>query len=221
MARLLLTVFLFVIFSGANGQFKLYEKGHSSYKDGKYTEAISYLSDYLTKSMRDKSIDADVFYIRALSYYKTKDYKNSIPDFEETLLRGHANKGNIYWFLGKSHYELSELDESLNSYNNAIRELSGNHEAKGKLLYERSLVFSRKGDLLMASADIQNAFALQPENPEIKQEYEKLKGSFQASRQTSEPGAAPKKQNNNGTQQNTSVTPVKNDSAEFHCYSAS
>jgi hypothetical protein len=212
MARLTLTFSLLMILLSANGQFKLYEKGHSSYKDGKYTEAITYLSEYLTKSMRDKSIDADVFYIRALSYYKTKDYKNSIPDFEETLLRGHANKGNIYWFLAKSYFELKEFDESLNSYNNAIRELSGNHEAKGKLLYERSLVFSRKGDLLMASQDIQNALALQPQNPEIKQEYEKLKGSFQASRQTSEAAGSPKKQDDKGLKQNTAVT-AKNDAA--------
>lgn len=180
---------LLLLVTGLPGfsQFKLYEKGHSSYKAEKYPEAIAYLSEYLTKSLRDKSIDADVFYIRALSYYKSKDFKNAIPDFEETLLRGHPNKGNIYWFIAKANTALNQPDEAINGYNNAIRELSGNKESKGKLLLERSRVYTTKGEAALAGQDVAAAYALLPQDADIKSEYEKIKGTPLATRQAEAP----------------------------------
>lgn len=180
---------LYLLLIGLPGfsQFKLYEKGHASYKAEKYPEAIGYLSEYLTKSLRDKSIDADVFYIRALSYYKSKDYKNAIPDFEETLLRGHPNKGNIYWFIAKANTALNQPDEAINGYNNAIRELSGNKESKAKLLLERSRVYTAKGDAALAGQDVAAAYAILPQDTDVKREYEKIKGTPLATRQTEAP----------------------------------
>ena len=46
-------------------QFKLYEKGHSSYTSGNYEAAIQNFSEYLTKPTRDKALDVEVFYLRA------------------------------------------------------------------------------------------------------------------------------------------------------------
>lgn len=180
--RYLCFIVLALVAAPTLAQYKLYEKGHASYKAEKYPEAIGYLSEYLSKALRDKSIDAEVFYLRALSYYKTQDYKNAIPDFEETLLRGHPNKGNIYWFSAKSNLALNQLEESLNSYNQAIRELSGNKESKGKLLFERSLVYTQAGNATLAAEDIQAAYQLMPKDPLIKSEYEKLKGTALATR---------------------------------------
>ncbi|MBA4057558.1 MAG: hypothetical protein C0490_22785, partial [Marivirga sp.] len=77
-------------------QFKLYEKGHDSYTSGKYNDAILNFSEYLTKPTRDKSLDVEVFYLRALSYYKSNNFKSAIEDFQETILLDHKNKGNIY-----------------------------------------------------------------------------------------------------------------------------
>jgi tetratricopeptide (TPR) repeat protein len=100
-------IFLFCILSVPGlAQFKLYEKGHDSYTSGKYQDAITNFSQYLTKPTRDKSLDVEVYYLRALSYYKSNDFKNAIPDFEETILLDHANKGNIYWFLAKGYEKM-------------------------------------------------------------------------------------------------------------------
>src|SRR5574339_983247 len=91
--------FITLIFGQACAQFKLYEKGHDSYTAGKYQDAIANFSEYLTKPTRDKALDVEVFYLRALSYYKSNDYKSSIDDFQEAILLNHQNTGNIYWFL--------------------------------------------------------------------------------------------------------------------------
>ena len=98
--------------SVATAQFKLYEKGHDAYTSGQYIEAIKNFSEYLTKGTRDKALDVDVFYLRALSYYKTNQYKEAIGDFQETLLLDHQNKGNFYWFMAKAYDKTNSLNES-------------------------------------------------------------------------------------------------------------
>ncbi len=117
---------VFILSVPAAAQFKLYEKGHDSYAAGKYQDAITNFSQYLTKATRDKSLDVEVFYLRALSYYKSNDFKSAIPDFEETILLDHKNKGNIYWFMAKAYEKMANTKEAINAYNNALRELNDN-----------------------------------------------------------------------------------------------
>jgi tetratricopeptide (TPR) repeat protein len=155
-------------------QFRLYEKGHDSYKAGKYEDAITSLTEYLTKSTRDKSIDIDVFYIRALSHYKLSHYKEAVPDFEETILRGHDNKGNIYWFMAKCYDNLKNDKEAINYYNNAARELRDKPQQKAKLLAERSQLYFRSGDLKSAFNDLRDSQAADPSNADVKTRMERL-----------------------------------------------
>ena len=114
----------------ANAQFKLYEKGHDAYTAGKYNEAITNFSEYLTKPTRDKALDVEVFYLRALAYYKSNDFKNAINDFQESILLNHKNTGNIYWFLAKCYNNTASPAEALNAYTNGIRELDANTDSK-------------------------------------------------------------------------------------------
>lgn len=158
----------------AKGQFKLYEKGHDSYTAGKYANAIENFSQYLTKGTRDKALDVEVFYLRALSYYKSNHFKEAIGDFQETLLLDHSNKGNIYWFMAKCYDKTHALAESVNSYNYALRSLDGNKESKAKLLWERSQVYERMNNLPMAYLDLKTLHALQPAHADAKRELEKL-----------------------------------------------
>jgi len=177
-----------------SAQFKLYEKGHDSYTAGKYNEAISNFSEYLTKPTRDKALDVEVFYLRALSYYKTNNFKNAIEDFQETILLDHKNKGNIYWFMAKSYDKTNSLTESVNAYNYALRELESNKESKGKLLYERSQLHTRMGNLTLAYADLKTVATLQPNNAEVKREIEKLeKQNIAASQTTTVPNTTARK----------------------------
>ncbi len=166
-----------IIFSGSLSgfaQFKLYEKGHDAYTAGRYGEAVSNFSEYLTKPTRDKALDVEVFYLRALAYYKNNDFKNAIDDFQESILLNHQNTGNIYWFLAKSYEKTGSLSESVNAYKNAIRELDANKESKSKMLYERSQIHTKMGNLSLAYADLKALSVLQPGNADAKREMEQL-----------------------------------------------
>ena len=173
--RIVLSFLILIQSSASFAQFKLYEKGHDSYTSGKYEAAIGYFSEYLTKATRDKTIDIDVFYLRALSYYKTKKFAESIPDFEETILRGHTNKGNIYWFMAKAYIDLGQQAEAVNSYANAHRELKSNKEALAKILNERSELHKKMGNNDLAAADLKEAIALhQGGTAHLQKELDKI-----------------------------------------------
>ena len=169
--------FLCMLSVSALAQFKLYEKGHDSYAAGKYQDAITNFSQYLTKPTRDKSLDVEVFYLRALSYYKSNDFKNSIPDFEETILLDHKNKGNIYWFMAKAYEKLGNTKEAIGAYTNALRELNDNKETKSKLFYERALLHTKLSQHALAYNDLKLAHTLHPANADAKRELDKLEKS--------------------------------------------
>ncbi len=170
-----------VAFLPVQAQFKLYEKGHDSYTAGKYEEAIRYFSEYLTKATRDKAIDVDVFYLRALSYYKLNRFAEAVPDFEETVLRGHDNLGNIYWFMAKCHDKTGRNEDALQSYKSAIRELN-NNESRIKLYHERGLIYEKMGDKTLAIADFQEGLALNPGQPDLKKELDRLNAPYSSPR---------------------------------------
>jgi tetratricopeptide (TPR) repeat protein len=160
--------------SVAVAQFKIYEKGFDSYKAGKYADAISNFSEYLTKSIRDKSLDVEIYYLRGLSYYKTQNFKNAIGDFQEALLRNHTNKGNIFWFLAKSNENLGFYPDAIESYGSAIKELQSDRENYVKLLLERGLVYLKLDDGSSAYNDFLKAYEIQPGNQDVKRELEKI-----------------------------------------------
>jgi tetratricopeptide (TPR) repeat protein len=184
--RINLIVLFCLISASCFAQFKLYEKGHDSYTSGKYEDAIKNFSEYLKKVTRDKALDVEVYYLRALSYYKINNYKDAISDFEETLLLNHENSGNIYWFKAKSNEKIGANKEALSDYSNAIHELGGDKTIKSKLLYERGLLYVKTSDLVKAKEDFQNGVALNPGNADLKRELGKLDKVVLASRATPE-----------------------------------
>jgi tetratricopeptide (TPR) repeat protein len=165
---------LFMLSTSVSAQFKLYEKGHDSYTAGKYQDAITNFSLYLTKATRDKSLDVEVFYLRALSHYKSNNFKDAIPDFEETILLDHKNKGNIYWFMAKAYDKMGKTKEAIDAYTNALRELSDSKENKAKLFYERSQMHTKLSQHSLAYNDLKLSATLHPGNPEVHREIEKL-----------------------------------------------
>jgi tetratricopeptide (TPR) repeat protein len=158
----------------AAGQYKLYGKGFESYQNGNYKEAITNFTEYLSKSIRDRSLDAEVFYLRGLSHFKLQNYKNAIGDFEETLLLNHANKANIFWFLAKSNEQLGYYPDAIRYYTSAIEGLKSDREKYVKLLFERSQVYANLPDLYLAYADLQAAYEIQPGNEDVKKALAKI-----------------------------------------------
>ncbi len=172
--NILLVTVLFFSFSSVRAQYKLYEKGFENYKAGKLDQAIVNFSEFLSKPTREKSLDVEAFYLRGLSYYKTENYKSAVADFQEAILLNHPNKGNTFWFLALSHEKLGYYYEAVDAYENAIRELQGNKETLLKLLYERSKVFQKLENKLMAYNDLQRAYSIQPGNEVIRVELDKF-----------------------------------------------
>lgn len=172
--RLMLFVVALFTAAVATAQFKLYEKGHDSYTAGKYADAITNFSEYLTRGTRDKALDVEVFYLRALSYYKSNKFQEAVGDFQETLLLDHPNRGNIYWFLAKCYEKNNAMAECVNAYNYALRELDGNKEAKEKLLWERSQIHVRMNNLPQSYLDVKSLTTLNPSHADGRRELERL-----------------------------------------------
>ncbi len=182
--KILVVLFLFILSVDVHAQFKLYEKGHDSYQSGNYTDAIKNFNDFLAKPTHDSSMDPEVRYLLALSYYKQKDYKNSVENFEEALLLNYPNKGNMYWFMAKCYDNMIMYTESVEQYTNAVKELSGDKATQAKILYERSQVFTKAGKLQLAFDDLKAGAALNPSNADIKREVDKLEKQGMVSRNT-------------------------------------
>jgi tetratricopeptide (TPR) repeat protein len=173
-AKGLIVVALTINFSFASAQYKLYEKGFENYKAGKFDQAIVNLSEFLNKPTREKSLDVEVYYMRGLSYFKTDNHKNAINDFQEAILLNHPNKGNIFWFLALSNEKLGYYYEAVDAYENANRELKDSKENQIKRLYERSKVYEKLENKLLAYNDLQKAYLIQPGNETIRLELEKF-----------------------------------------------
>ncbi|MEO7989902.1 MAG: caspase family protein [Chryseolinea sp.] len=165
-------------------QYRLYEDGVSKYKEKNYEACIKLLTEFLSKPLRDKKFDIDAFYYRALSNSKTGKFNNAISDFEETILLNHPNKGNIYWFMAKCYDNLENYPEAASCYSNALRELSVDQQTKAKLLYERSMVYTKAGNVNFALEDIKKSYQLDPNNAEIRQQLDRLDKTGSVSRST-------------------------------------
>ncbi|MFZ6011744.1 MAG: caspase family protein [Bacteroidota bacterium] len=155
-------------------QYKLYEDGVNKYKTKDYDACIDKLTEFLSKSTRDKKFDVDAHYYRALSYFKKDNHKHAVEDFEEAALLNHPNKGNVYWFMAKSHEKLGFYNDAIDNYGNAIRELGADRHVKAKLLYERSLIHAKVGNTALAQDDIVNGYTAHQGNEDLKREYDKL-----------------------------------------------
>lgn len=200
MKRFGFAVVLMLVSATLAAQFKLYEKGHDSYTAGKYDEAVKNFSEYLTKATRDKSLDVEVYYLRALSYYKQNKFEPAVTDFEEAILLDHKNSGNIYWFKAKCHDKLGTTEDAIRAYTQAIRLLSDNKEAKAKLLFERSQLYTRAGNMELALADLQEGTKTNPSNTDIKKELDAIQKQSLATRST------PEKSNSSNTKKEDKKT---------------
>lgn len=90
--------------------------GESYFNLEKYPEAIPYLKAYEGK--KGKWINTD-FYQLGYAYYKQKDYKNAIAEFNKIVDGNNAIAQNAYYHLGESYINLDKKLEALNAFRNA------------------------------------------------------------------------------------------------------
>jgi tetratricopeptide (TPR) repeat protein len=164
-----LWLFLSIVASiPCHGQYKLYEEGVNFYNQKNYYGAIESFSDFLTKPQRDKKHDVDAYYWRGLASYKLNDYLVASEDFKQALLLGHANTGNINWFLAKSLTEIGQYNEAIYAFSKALDILGKDHQKEVQILTDRSVTYERMGNATAALADLQKAVQIQPENAVLK-----------------------------------------------------
>lgn len=174
-ARIILMLIFMAAAPGSTlAQYKYYEKGFDSYQAGKFAEAITHFNEYLARPSRDKTLDVEVHYLRALSHYKTQNFKGAMEDFGKALELNHPNKGNIHWYLAKCSDQLGFFPDAAEAYENAIRELETDKKTLVTLLHERSRIYIKLDNKQLAYRDLKKAFDIQPGNAEIKNELEKL-----------------------------------------------
>lgn len=178
MKRSLLVALFLLLSLTAEAQFKLYEQGIDAYQQKNYTRTIDLFNEYLDKPTRDKALDVDVHYYLALSYFKTNSHTSAVREFDEALLAGHKNAGNINWFMGKSYAELKAFPDALNTYQKAIT-LITDKPNQAKLYYERAMVYEKMGNLALAQEDLANALNADPTNPEAKKASRDLSSGTQ------------------------------------------
>ena len=154
-------------FLDTEAQFKLYEQGLDAYQKKNYTESVALLNNYLDSQLRDKSLDVDVHYYLALSYFKTESHTSAVREFDEALQLGHKNAGNIHWFMAKSYTHLNALTDGVKEYTMALETIT-DQPNKSKLLYERALLRDKMGERSAALDDIRLASSGDPSNHNIK-----------------------------------------------------
>jgi tetratricopeptide (TPR) repeat protein len=180
---LLLTLVWLMSFGTASAQYKFYSLGVDQYKAGKFHEAIDAFTEFLEKPNHEKNLEAEVYYLRGLSYFKMQEHKKSIADLEQAIKLNYSNKGNIYWFIAISQDKLGYYNDAVDAYGNAIRELQANKEVYVKILLERSLVYQKLERHELAYNDLQKANNIHPGNEAVKKEIERFEKENQAALQ--------------------------------------
>ncbi|MBN8578160.1 MAG: caspase family protein [Cytophagales bacterium] len=186
----LLIVFTSVVH--VNAQYKFYQAGFDHYKKGNYAEAIASFTEFLNKSTREKSLDAEVYYLRGLANLKTDNHKAAIADLNHSIELNHPNRGNIYWFLAQANENLGYYFDAINAYDQALKILSTEKETLIKLYQERAQVLLKVNKRALAYADLYRAYELQPANESVNASLDKFsKDEVEAIMQTQNQATAP------------------------------
>lgn len=180
-------LFSFILQVG-RAQYRLYENGVHQYNSGLFQQAIENLSSYLGKNTRDKKLDVEVFYVRALAYYKSREFERAISDFQQTLLLRGKNTANLYWMMAKCYVHLQNISEAIKSYSLA-QPLIRDSQKESQLRFERARLYMKAEENDLAEVDLKHALLL---NPDHFLAQEALAELYSSSKQTlmKTPGSA-------------------------------
>src|SRR5262245_30509906 len=122
--KTILTVTLMLCIRVGFSQYNLYKTGVDAYNEGRYEEAVTNLSEYLTKNARDKKLDVEAYYARRMVKNKKNRYTSAIDDFSMAITLGRKNKGNLHWLIGKCKVFKQENYEAIESFTEALPYIS-------------------------------------------------------------------------------------------------
>jgi tetratricopeptide (TPR) repeat protein len=140
-------------------QYNLYKSGVDAYNEGKYEEAVTNLSAYLTKNSRDKKLDVEAYYARGMAHYKNNRYTSAVDDFKQTLALGRKNTGNLYWLIGKCQSFRGEYYQAIEAYTEAMHRVTENSK-QAQLLFDRANAYRKIDQKDLAEADLKKCLML-------------------------------------------------------------
>ena len=144
-------------------QDNLYKTGVDAYNTGKYEQAVTNLSEYLSKNSRDKKLDAEAYYTRGMAHYKNNRYTSAIDDFKTSLALGRKNKGNVHWLIGKCQAIKGDNYHAIESYTEALPYISDSHK-QAELLFDRGVAFKKIQQKDLAEKDLKRSLMLNPDH---------------------------------------------------------
>src|SRR5688572_9134452 len=174
--KAILTAALIVCIRVGFSQDNLYKTGLDAYNTGKYEEAVTNLSEYLSKNSRDKKLDADAYYARGLAHYKNNRYTSAIDDFKTSIALGKKNKGNVHWLIGKCQAIKGDNYHAIESYTEALPYVSDSHK-QAQLLFDRGIAFKKIQQKDLAEKDLKRVLILNPDHYLAKDALEEVVSS--------------------------------------------
>ncbi|MBM3251361.1 MAG: tetratricopeptide repeat protein [Candidatus Omnitrophica bacterium] len=145
-----------------------YLRAMLSQKNGDFSRAIEDYNFLIKKRLGDDKI----FNNLGVIYAKLKEHKLAQESFARAIA---YNSGMV-----EAHNNLADLALQINDYDRAITEYSWVLEKEPKnitALYNLGLAYMSSGDSLGAQAQWQKAFAINPENADVKSALAKLEAS--------------------------------------------
>lgn len=161
--KAILTVTLVLCMHVGFTQYNLYKTGVDAYNEGKYEEAVTNLSAYLTKNSRDKKLDVEAYYARGMAHYKNYRYTSAIDDFKTTIALGRKNRGNLLWLIGKSLVFKGDHYQAIESFTEALPYISDNQK-QSQLLFDRGMAFKKIQQKDLAEKDLKRSLMLNPDH---------------------------------------------------------
>ena len=161
--KTIFTVTLMLCIRVGFSQYNLYKTGVDAYNEGKYEEAVTNLSEYLTKNSRDKKLDVEAYYARGMAHYKNNRYSSAIDDLSMALTLGRKNKGNLHWLIGKCKGFKGEHYEAIESYTEALPYIT-DHPKQAQLLFDRAVAFKKIQQKDLAEKDLKRTLMLNPDH---------------------------------------------------------
>lgn len=125
--------------------------------------------DYFLKVLSNNKKWWEIRYLIGLSYGGLGDYNLAI-DFMEEALDLEDREEDLYNELGSLYYKLGDFKEAIRVFSLAVEKIGEDY----RFYFNRGLARLEMGDLVLAYDDIKRSYDLNPEDPSVRAQKERL-----------------------------------------------
>ncbi len=151
----------------AQDEYKAYDEGVAKFKAHDYNGVISSFTSILNDPKHNKRLNEDLYFYRGQAYYFQDNYTAALSDLDQALALDHYNRGTIFMFKARCADKQGKPREAEDLYNQAVVEAERNKKLSAMVLADRSAWYARNGNTQAATADLEKARSLDPNNQEL------------------------------------------------------